>query len=730
MEDKEPFWDEKERKYIDEDEETKRRFPSFILICLFTTVGIVLALGFSLSAIGLLKSNETINSLISSLTGDDNKDKYIITYIENEVGKNGENYIIKDGTIHITSAKVSNTSNGGQGEVVFFGGVLLTTKNTFVSKDSTITYEVKVINDGPIAKKFSGLIFNKNGSVKYSVAGLNIGDMLKPGEEVTLQVTVAWNGNRDVKFPTTVESSVDVNFREENKKLHIVDANVKKESNGGHGEVVYFEGLSLDTKNTFDKNSSSVTYEVKIKNDTDSPQKYTGLIYDKDSGITYKVVGLNPGDTLKPGDEVTVELVVEYKGDANSKYPVTKESNVNFDFESEDKNLHIVDAKVESTKNGAKGKVVYFEDLTLETKNTFTKGTSSVTYEVKLKNDSSKEQTFDGLIYNKDSDVKYTLTGLNPGDTVKPGDEVIVHLTVEYVGNEKYPVTKDTTVNFDFSEEKNETLHIVDAKENGSQNGGHGEVVFYEGLHLETKNSFENKDSKIGYKVVIKNDSNVPEVFDGLIFDPNGDVKYTITGIKEGDILEPGESVTVYLQVEPNGNLNYPTTIDSAASFNFTTFTVNNDGNGINLVNQFPTRDEVGKLFEGKNYVYTFTLIIGKKTVGAYYELTAVENNDNTLNPNYVKLYLEKNGTGVDMSYNDNKRVKVFTDYSKSEHDDAVGKVIYKGYISDEDAKRGKIDFKMRMWVSEDVRVNETNMQEFNNKKFGVKVNTYAMFER
>lgn len=730
MEDKEPFWDEKERKYIDEDEETKRRFPSFILICLFTTVGIVLALGFSLSAIGLLKSNETINSLISSLTGDDNKDKYIITYIENEVGKNGENYIIKDGTIHITSAKVSNTSNGGQGEVVFFGGVLLTTKNTFVSKDSTITYEVKVINDGPIAKKFSGLIFNKNGSVKYSVAGLNIGDMLKPGEEVTLQVMVAWNGNRGVKFPTTVESSVDVNFREENKKLHIVDANVKKESNGGHGEVVYFEGLSLDTKNTFDKNSSSVTYEVKIKNDTDLPQKYTGLIYDKDSGITYKVVGLNPGDTLKPGDEVTVELVVEYKGDANSKYPVTKESNVNFDFESEDKNLHIVDAKVESTKNGAKGKVVYFEDLTLETKNTFTKGTSSVTYEVKLKNDSSKEQTFDGLIYNKDSSVKYTLTGLNPGDTVKPGDEVIVHLTVEYVGNEKYPVTKDTTVNFDFSEEINETLHIVDAKENGSQNGGHGEVVFYEGLYLETKNSFENKDSKIGYKVVIKNDSNVPEVFDGLIFDPNGDVKYTITGIKEGDILEPGESVTVYLQVEPNGNLNYPTTIDSAASFNFTTFTVNNDGNGINLVNQFPTRDEVGKLFEGKNYIYTFTLIIGKKTVGAYYELTAVENNDNTLNPNYVKLYLEKNGTGVDMSYNDNKRVKVFTDYSKSEHDDAVGKVIYKGYISDEDAKRGKIDFKMRMWVSEDVRVNETNMQEFNNKKFGVKVNTYAMFER
>ena len=33
------------------------------------------------------------------------------------------------------------------------------------------------------------------------------------------------------------------------------------------------------------------------------------------------------------------------------------------------------------------------------------------------------------------------------------------------------------------------------------------------------------------------------------------------------------------------------------------------------------------------------------------------------------------------------------------------------------------------MWVSEDVKVNETNMDRFNSKKFGLKVNTYAQFE-
>ena len=121
-------------------------------------------------------------------------------------------------------------------------------------------------------------------------------------------------------------------------------------------------------------------------------------------------------------------------------------------------------------------------------------------------------------------------------------------------------------------------------------------------------------------------------------------------------------------------------------------------------------------------------MIVGKKTLGAYYELTAVPNTDNTLNPNYVKLYLEKNNKGVDMSYKKNGRVKVFTDYSKSEYPETIGSVIYKGKVTEEDIKNGKIDFVMRMWVSEDVKINESNMDSYGNKKFGVRVNTYATF--
>lgn len=142
---------------------------------------------------------------------------------------------------------------------------------------------------------------------------------------------------------------------------------------------------------------------------------------------------------------------------------------------------------------------------------------------------------------------------------------------------------------------------------------------------------------------------------------------------------------------------------------------------GINLINQFPTSDEVGKLFSGENYVFNFSLLVGKKTEGVYYEITAVPDSSNTLESKDVKLYLEKNGTGVDLSFVKNK-IKTFDLYDQSEYSEAVGKVIYKGYVTKEDIKKGKIDFVMRMWVSEDCIVDNN----FSNKKFAVKVNTYA----
>ena len=57
---------------------------------------------------------------------------------------------------------------------------------------------------------------------------------------------------------------------------------------------------------------------------------------------------------------------------------------------------------------------------------------------------------------------------------------------------------------------------------------------------------------------------------------------------------------------------------------------------GINLKNQFPIPDSQGKLFSGKNQVFNFSLVLGDKTEGIYYEITAVPDSSNTLDSKYV----------------------------------------------------------------------------------------------
>lgn len=467
-----------------EDEESKKRFPSFILLCLIVTFGIVLALGFSFSAIKLMDSNETINTLISSLTGDDNKDKYIITYFEN-TGDGGQD-TINDGNLYISNASVYNSTNDGIGEVIYYGGLMLTTKTTFNNQSSTVTYKVIIKNDSKTSKMFNQLFYNTNGDVKYTLTGIKKGDIIGPGKSVETYLTVEYTG-KDSNYPKTIESTTSYNFDKSDGILHIIDTNVYKTTNDGVGEVVYYGGMMLTTKTTFNNKNSTVIYKITIKNDS----------------------------------------------------PNTK--------------------------------------------------------------------VYNGIIYNKSGNVKYTLSGIDIGETFEPGESKVAYLTIEYTGNENIPITVESSV-------------IIDA----------------------------------------------------------------------------------------------------------TDFAVTTE-NGIYLINQFPTKDEVGKLFQGRNYVYTFSLLVGKKTAGTYYELTAIPSADNTLNPSYVKLYLEKNKKGVPMSFRSNGRVKVFTEYGFSENPGTEGRLIYKDTISEEEAKTGRIDFIMRMWVTEDLELNEDVIKDYYNKRFSTKVNTYAM---
>ena len=433
-------------------------------------------------------------------------------------------------------------------------------------------------------------------------------------------------------------------------------------------------------------------------------------------------------------NETINTLISKIKGDDNKdKYIVTYVENTG-DYsddlnETKDKAIYIKSAKFYSATDGSSGEVLYFSGVMITTRSLFKDNNSEVIYEVILQNDSSSPKAFYGLNFNKDGDVKYEFYGINKGDVIdsKSSKKMYIKVTYNNPSKEIANETIESTATCSF-EPENANLHIESATKYKTTNDGEGEVIYYGGMMLTTKTTLKNSNSTVTYKIVIKNDSTEGKAFTGLNYSKDLGVKYTLVGLEEGEIIRSGKSVVVYLTLEADSKLdNYPTTVDSSINFDFVDFGVSSQQNGIYLVNQFPVKDEVGKAFQGKNYIFKFSLILGRKTEGVYYEITAVPNEDNTLNPSYVKLYLEKDGKGVDLSFRNNGKVKVFSDYQKSEHEDTVGSLIYKSSITKEDIANGKIDFVLRMWISEDVNIEGDNIANFVNRKFGVRINTYAM---
>lgn len=123
--------------------------------------------------------------------------------------------------------------------------------------------------------------------------------------------------------------------------------------------------------------------------------------------------------------------------------------------------------------------------------------------------------------------------------------------------------------------------------------------------------------------------------------------------------------------------------------------------NGINLVNQFPIKDEVGKNLEGDNHKLTFKLIFDEKAEGVNYVISSIRDTSSTVDIQRVKIYLEKEGKAVSNCLKSNKKIKTYSEYSKYQKNNDK-RVIYTGTISHEEAMRGYIDFTYRMWLSED----------------------------
>ena len=147
--------------------------------------------------------------------------------------------------------------------------------------------------------------------------------------------------------------------------------------------------------------------------------------------------------------------------------------------------------------------------------------------------------------------------------------------------------------------------------------------------------------------------------------------------------------------------------------------------NYIYLINQFPTKDEVGKNLQGEKRTHDFKLKFNEKAAGVKYTITVEKLDGSDLDEKWAKQFLVNDGSDVLNCYRDNNRVKTFDEY-KMYNNNPKERVLYEGVVSSSEATRGYKNFTFRMWVSEDLQlVNSDYLSE--TKTFKARINVYAV---
>jgi len=146
--------------------------------------------------------------------------------------------------------------------------------------------------------------------------------------------------------------------------------------------------------------------------------------------------------------------------------------------------------------------------------------------------------------------------------------------------------------------------------------------------------------------------------------------------------------------------------------------------NYIYLINQFPIVDEIGKSLQGDKRTNDFKLRFNENAAGIKYTITVEKLDGSDLDDEWVKMFLVNDGADVSNCYRTNNRVKTFNEYNKY-NNSSKERIIYEGIISSTEASRGYKDFTFRMWVSEDLQLNNNNYLS-ESKTYKARINVYA----
>ena len=138
-------------------------------------------------------------------------------------------------------------------------------------------------------------------------------------------------------------------------------------------------------------------------------------------------------------------------------------------------------------------------------------------------------------------------------------------------------------------------------------------------------------------------------------------------------------------------------------------FSFSEGSNYINMINVYPVSDDVGMKLTGSNEMYEFNVSekyygdTSKKKRSDYsnYEVSLVLNDENTIDPNYIKIYLTKNQNEVKIN---NKTINRISELPKSKVQNN-GYTLIRNEITDDNFDT----YTFRMWLSTDYKVDSVS---------------------
>ena len=177
-------------------------------------------------------------------------------------------------------------------------------------------------------------------------------------------------------------------------------------------------------------------------------------------------------------------------------------------------------------------------------------------------------------------------------------------------------------------------------------------------------------------------------------------------------VLEDGkDEVTYYMYLEPEDNVDFVYTEDKTK------------GNYIYLINQFPISDEVGRSLEGEYKTFDFKLKFNENARGVNYIITLEKLSNSDIDNSWVKVYLENEGKALDTSIRTTGRIKTYNEYPPYKNK-ANEIILSQGTLSYAEAKRGYKNYRLRMWITEDLKI--TNENYYESKTIVARINVYA----